>query len=143
MSDAASLLDTNVFIHAQTSDRWSEECKRFLAALEQGMVQAQLEPVVLHELSSALSRYLKQWTRIDVAIYLKAILSWSGVQGDKGLMADTIDRWVSTPDLAFVDAHLAALAARRSCGIYTKNVRELTAQGICVPATLPSGSSSD
>jgi predicted nucleic acid-binding protein len=133
------LLDTNIFIHAQSNDRFSVECRRFLLALQDGRARAHLDPLVLHELSFVLPRYLKQWTRIDVAIYLKAILSWSGVQGEKNLMVETVDRWVGTPHLAFVDAYLAALAARRSCAVYAKNVRELTGQGVQVPDTLPDG----
>jgi hypothetical protein len=34
----AGLLDTNVFIHAHTTDANGEECRRFLAALEAGSV---------------------------------------------------------------------------------------------------------
>lgn len=140
MSDpAVSLLDTNVFIHAPTNDRWSEECAWFLDALRRGAAQAWLEPVVLHELTYVLPGYPKQLTRVDVANYLATLLTWPGVQGDKILLSDALSRWAGTPGLAFVDAYLASLAARRGCAIYTKNVRELAGQGVPVPETLPHG----
>lgn len=44
------LVDTNVFIHAHTTDAASQECRDFLRALEAGTVRAQLEPIILHEL---------------------------------------------------------------------------------------------
>ena len=133
------LLDTNVFIHAHTTDSISEECRRFLAALERGRVQAHLEPLILHELSYALPHYVKQMTRQQVAEYLLMVLSWDGVQGDKAVMVDAVQRWQGTPGLSFVDAYLASLAAERSCPVYSKNVRELKAQGVTVPDSLPVG----
>lgn len=51
MAEQAGLLDTNVFIHAYAQDTASEECRSFLIALEAGRVAAQLDPMVLHELS--------------------------------------------------------------------------------------------
>jgi predicted nucleic acid-binding protein len=135
---ADGLLDTNVLLHAQTTDRHSTECRRFLAALEAGRSRARLEPLVLHELSYALRHYLKQLTREDVARYLLTVLSWDGVTGEKDLMTDAVQRWASSRDLAFVDAYLAAVAARRGCAVYTKNVAELKAQSVNTPTTLPS-----
>jgi len=130
-------LDTNVFIHAQTNDRCGEECRRFLRALELGTVQAVLDPIVLHEVSYALPRYLQQLTRPDVAAYMLVMVGLDGVIADKGLPVDTIKRWRDTPGLAFVYAYLAAVAATRTCPVYTKNVRELQGQGITVPDPLP------
>jgi predicted nucleic acid-binding protein len=132
------LLDTNVFIHAHATDRFSDECRRFLFAVEQGEVPAHLEPLILHELSYALPHYVKQMTRAQVAEYLLMVLSWKGVQGDKDLMVDAVERWRSTSGLSFTDAYLAALARRRQCAVYTKNVREFEGQGVAVPQPLPS-----
>jgi len=132
------LLDTNTFIHAMTHDAHSEECSRFLAALEDGRVDAWLEPIVLHELSYALRRWRKEITREEIAEYLLVILGWPGVRGDKESMINAVERWSATPGLAFVDAYLAALASRRGAVIYTKNARDFTQQGIAVPQPLPS-----
>ena len=97
-----------------------------------------LEPLVLHELSYALPHYAKQLTRDKVAEYLLMVLSWDGVHGDKDTMVETVMRWRATSGLAFVDAYLATLARQWGCAVFTKNVRELTAQGASVPLRLPS-----
>ena len=134
---ADGLLDTNVFIHAYTRDTMAQECRGFLVALEQGTVRARLEPVVLHELTYTLPRYMKQMTRDDVAVYLSMVLSWPGVLGEKDVLVDAVERWWRTPGLAFVDAYLAALAVQEGCPVYTKNVRDLVGQGVQVPDPLP------
>src|SRR5690349_5491705 len=121
----AGLLDTNVFLHAHTHDAFSEECGRFLAALEAGDVSARLEPLILHELSYALPHYLKQMTRADMAEYLLMVLAWPGVRGDKATMIDAVQRWRVSAGLAFADAYLAALASRERTVVFTKNVDEL------------------
>ena len=134
---AGGLPDTNVFIHAHTNDAFATECRGCLRALARGQVQAHLEPIILHELSYALPRYVKQMKREDVAAYLLMVLSWTGVQGEKDAMAEAVERWWQTPSVAFVDAYLATLAVRRGCPVYTKNVRDLQGQGIEVPQPLP------
>ncbi len=131
------LLDTNVFIHAHTRDRWAAECRAFLTAIENGKVSAVIEPLVLHELSYALPHYVKQMTREQVGEYLLMVLRWEGVQGDKDTLVETVMRWRATPGLAFVDAYLAVLARQRGCPVFSKNVKELAAQGVVVPARLP------
>ena len=133
------LVDTNVFIHAHANDRFSAECRAFLLALEQGRVEAHLEPIVLHELSYALPRYVKQMTRQETAAYLAMVIGWDGIQGDKHVMADAVQRWHDTAGLSFADAYLSALAWQRGCPVYTKNVREVAGQGIQTPDPLPVG----
>ena len=137
LDDEPGLLDTNIFVHAHTHDAHAEGCRRFLAALETGGVRARLEPIILHELSYTLPRYLKQMSRADVAVYLLTVLSWPGVEGDKAVMIDTVARWARTPGLAFADAYLAALAGQRGCSVYTLNLRELRGQGVDAPSPLP------
>jgi predicted nucleic acid-binding protein len=133
------LIDTNVFIHAQTTDHRSDECRRFLQAIERGAVSVVLDPLVLHELSYTLRRYRKQITRNEIAQFLISVLRWPGVQGDRDLMIDTVERWSSTDELAFVDAYLGARAAREDRPVYTLNVRDLERQGATVPQPLPEG----
>lgn len=137
MPDAPGLLDTNVFIHAHTRDSASVECRRFLAALEVGGVRAVMDPLMLHELSYALPHYLKQMARADVAEYLPMILSWDGVQGEKGMLVDAVERWRDSSGLSFADAYLASVAVEQDRPIYSKNVRELHGQGAVVPNPLP------
>jgi predicted nucleic acid-binding protein len=136
---AEGLLDTNIFIHAHTTDALSGQCRGFLAALEEGRVQARLEPLILHELSYALRHHLRQMTRDDLAQYLVTVLSWPGVVGDKDLLVGTVQRWQQAPGLSFADAYLAELAVRRGVPVHTKNVRELAGQRVEVPDPLPQG----
>jgi predicted nucleic acid-binding protein len=86
------LLDANVFIHAQTNDISSQECREFLQAVERGSVRVEIPPVVLHELTYALPRYLRQLSRADVATYLLSVLHWPGIRGDNELMIDAVKR---------------------------------------------------
>lgn len=130
-------LDTNVFIHAYARDPFTEECRRFLLAVERGRLRAVLDPVVIHELSYALPRYLKQLTREDVAEYLLMVVGWDGIQCGKDVLVDALQRWRATPGLGFTDAYLATLAAGSGSPAYTKNVAEFRAQGVDVPEPLP------
>src|SRR5688572_13500180 len=94
------LLDTNIFIHAMTHDAQSEECRRFLLALEEGRVEAWLDPLVLHELSYVIRTYLKQSSRESIARYLLVVLQWQGILGDKDLMVNTVERWRQAPGVS-------------------------------------------
>jgi predicted nucleic acid-binding protein len=132
------LLDTNVFVHAYANDSQTAECRGFLLALRDGRVRARLEPLVLHELSYSLPRYVKQMTRGQLANYFLAILEWDSIEGEKALMVDAVERWRDNPGLGFVDAYLAAIATTRRCPVFTKNVRDLVGQGAVVPEPLPS-----
>ncbi len=138
MSDLPGLVDTNVFIHAQSSDALSEECRGFLRAVEAGRLSVRLDPLVVHELTYALPHYRKGMTRAEVAEFLLAVLAWDGIAGERSVLIDAVQRWQATPSLAFVDAYLAAQAAADGCSVYTKNVRDLAGQGIGVPSPLPS-----
>jgi predicted nucleic acid-binding protein len=131
------LVDTNVFIHAQTHDPFAEECLRFLEAIASGSMHAELDPMVLHELSYALPHYRKGMSRDEVAEYLLAILAWPGLIGPKGLLAHAVERWRGIAGLAFVDAYLAARAAGEQRAVYTKNISDLRGEGIEVPDPLP------
>ncbi len=133
------LIDTNVFIHAQTTDQRSEECRRFLRAVQEGRITVRLEALVLHELTYALPHYRTHMSRADITEYLLAILAWEGVRGEIDLLVETVERWAATPNLAFVDAYLVSVADHDQLPVYTLNVRHLTAQGVDVPSPLPDG----
>jgi predicted nucleic acid-binding protein len=96
-----------------------------------------LDPLVLHELTYVLPRYVQQMSRADVARYLEAVLSWPGIIGDTDTMIDAVERWGSTPGLSFADAYLAARAAAEARPVFTTNIRELRGQGVDVPDPLP------
>lgn len=131
------LLDTNLFIHAYTSDQHSLECQKFLAAISRGEVQGWLDMLVVHEITYSLPRYVKEFTRESLADYLIDITDWPGVLCDRDVLVDALTRWKVTPGLSFVDAYLAAVAITQGVAVFTKNVRELTAQGAEVPVPLP------
>ncbi len=130
------LIDTNVFIHSLTNDPQSADCRAFVVSVAHGETHVRLEFPVLHELSYALPRRIKQMDRTDVVRYLTMVINWPGVHGDKATMLATVDRWSRTRGLAFVDAYLSVLALDRSCPVYTKNAREIRAQGVTVPDPL-------
>lgn len=133
---AEGFIDTNVFIHALSHDRYADECLRFLGQVQQGHVVVHLHPLVVHELSYALPHYRKGMTKAEVAVHLLTVLGWSGIRGPISELVDAIERWRDTPGLAFVDAFLAACALRDGVPVYTKNIRELAGQGAVVPDPL-------
>jgi predicted nucleic acid-binding protein len=131
------LVDTNIFIHAHATDRHSAECRRFLAALESGSVQARIEPITLHELSYALPHYIKSMTRRDVAEYLLVVLQWPGLGGEKDLMVDAISTWLESLSIGFADAYLTARSKALDCPVYTKNLRDFAGLPVVTPDPLP------
>jgi len=131
------IVDTNVFIHAHTSDRHSAECRRFLAALESGRVRARLEPITLHELSYALPHYIKDMTRRDVAEYLLVVLQWPGLEGEKEVMVDAVSTWLESLSIGFAGAYLTARAKALDCPVYTKNLRDFAGLPVAAPDPLP------
>lgn len=132
------VLDTNIFVHAYTTDEHSAECQRFLAAIVRGDVQGWLDVLVVHELTYVLPRYVKQFTREALADYLINVIDWPGVMCDRAILAEALTRWKMTPGASFVDAYLAAVATRQGIPVYTKDVRDFAAQRIEVPVPLPS-----
>ena len=94
---------------------------------------------MLHELSYSLRYDAKQMTRAEIAQFLLSVLSWPGVDGDKDVMVEAVQRCGGTPGLGFVDAYLAMLAIRQHRPVYTKNVNEFAGQGVGVPGLLPDG----
>ncbi|MBI2964752.1 MAG: PIN domain-containing protein [Chloroflexi bacterium] len=131
------VVDTNVFIHAQTHDALADECLDFLEAIEEARLQARLDPMVLHELSYALPHYRRGMSRDEVAEYLLVILAWEGIVADKSTLIQSVERWRDTDGLGFVDAYLAVVASTEGAPVYSKNVRELRGQGVVVPDRLP------
>jgi hypothetical protein len=68
------------------------------------------------------------------------VLSWVGIVGETDLLIETAERWAGTPGLSFVDAYLAAFATRYRCRVFTKNLREMSGQGVDAPSPLPTDS---
>ena len=137
-SDGIGYLDTNIVIHSLTSDEHSAECLAFLHALERGDVFAELDVLVLHELTYMGPRYRKQYARADVTRLLIWLVGLEGIKCDRDLLTETLKRWASSDALGFVDAHLLELAKRLDRPIYTKNAKHFVGQGVPIPDPLPS-----
>jgi predicted nucleic acid-binding protein len=134
---AIGFIDTNVFVHAHANDTFSEECRAFLLALERGTIHVRLDPLVLHELSYALPRYLKQMAdRRQLAEYLLMVIDWPGIIAEKDLLRTAVENWWPRHGISFVDAYLGAIAVRNACPVDTKNVKDLSALGVEVPQPL-------
>lgn len=131
------LIDTNIFLHAQSRDALAGECLAFLASIERGDIKVRLEVVVLHELSYALPRLRRDLNRPEVAEYLLAVLAWPGVTGDTAAMIHAVRRWRDQEGISFVDAYLASLARRDGCAVYTKNLSDFRSTGVELPSPLP------
>src|SRR5688572_2438902 len=127
------LVDTNVFIHANTTDALSEECARFLTALKDGRQFARLEEAVVHELSFAWRHVFQQASRDDIATYLLTVLTWPGiVVDDRSRLIGAVRRWQAS-SIGFIDALLSEKALEEDRPVYTKNRRDFRRQGVDVP----------
>jgi predicted nucleic acid-binding protein len=130
------LLDSNIFIHALTHDAHSTVCQGLLRALSAGTDRAILDPIVVHELTYVLPRYVKQMTRGDVSQYLTSVISWEGVVADKETLTEALRLW-STRPVGFIDAYLGARAAGEDRPVYSRNVGDLQSCGAVVPEKWP------
>jgi predicted nucleic acid-binding protein len=136
---AEGILDTNILVHALMRDSVSEECRDLLRAIGIGQERAILDPLVVHEATYALQRVVRL-SRSAAADYLLDVLAWPGIIADRPVLVDALGRWKATQGLGFVDAYLVARASIEGVPIYSKNIRELVAQGATVPDPLPGAS---
>jgi hypothetical protein len=105
--------------------------------LQAGTQTAVLDSVVVHELTYAWPRYVKDASKDDIARYILGVLRMPGVTGETELLADVVRRW-QTSSISFVDCLLLERALRDGVPVYTKNVRDFRSQGVEVPDPLPS-----
>ncbi len=143
------LLDTNVFLHAQAHDAHTEVCRRLLHAIAAGDRAAWIDPMVLHELTYVLPRYVKGMPRCAVSLYVRTVLSWPGIRmEDKPFWTSVLDTWDGDPQLNWTDAVLVERSRQTGGGIWTQNVRDFERHGFPrfggrdavapTPLTLPS-----
>ena len=130
------LLDTNIFVHALTHDAHSAACQGLLQALSAGTSRAVLDPVVVHELTYVLPRYVKQMTRSDIAQYITSVISWDGVVADKETLTEALRLW-SMQHVGFIDAYLGARAVGEDRPVYSRSVVDLESCGAVVPKDWP------
>ncbi len=131
------VIDSNVIMHALTHDENSQECSAFMACLRDGKLRARLEPYVVHELTYAIPRLEKGWSKERLAETLLLVIDFPGVQCDRALLKSAIGRWVSKPGVSFVDALLWAQAANTGSSVFTINTRHFEGAGVDAPRPLP------
>lgn len=135
---SAGLLDTNVLIHALTTDAKGEECRAFLARLRSGEQSCVLTSVVAFEFTYAVGRYAKQMTRAEIGEYLISVMVLPSVMLEDDLLIDAIRLWSGTPDLGFVDAYLGQRAERDQVPVFTKNLKHFRQFDVELPDPLES-----
>ena len=129
-------IDTNVFIHALTNDPLHEECLGFLNSIQVGSFRVRIHPLVIHELTYALPRYLKQMTKDDIGKFVLSVLSWPGVISEDPYIGHAVRVWMKGNRIQFVDAYLGVVAQAQGAHVYTKNVRHFEEEGFDVPRSL-------
>ena len=118
-------IDTSVFLHAQAHDQHTEACQALLRAAAEGRVSVSLDPLVVHELTYVLPRYVKGMPRSDVALYVRSVLSWSGVVlEDLPLWLSVLEAWEADAHLSWTDAVLIQRALLADRPIWTRNHRD-------------------
>ena len=129
MSDG--YVDTNVFLHAQAHDPHTTACQALLRSAAVGTVTMWLDPLVLHELTYVLPRYVKQMTRTDVALYVRTVLNWPGIQmDDKSLWLGVLETWEVDARLSWTNAVLIQRALETERGVWSRNYRDFARYAI-------------
>lgn len=110
------------------SDPYRAQGLAILEALEDGVSEGWIEPLVVHELTYVLSRLPAFRDRAAVHRYLQTILLKEGVQAaDKSALLAALTRW-RTEGSGFVDSWLAVLAWRRGlpvCSVHAQDFPDL------------------
>jgi predicted nucleic acid-binding protein len=131
------LLDTNVVIHSLTRDEHAEECRLFVQRISDGDIAVIVDPLVVHEITYLLPRYVKQMSRREVGDFVESLLQMPGVSGEIDHLRAAIGLWKEHPGAGFVDCYLAVRALDANLPVFTKNVRDLRTLGAQVPDPLP------
>jgi predicted nucleic acid-binding protein len=133
---SGGLIDTNVLIHALTTDRQSQDCREFLLRVRQGEQSFTLTTVVVYELTYALGRYKKEMSRLEIGDYLISVMALPNVRVDDDALFGAVRAWSMNPELGFADAYLGVRAERERVPVYTKNVRHFRSFDVEVPNPL-------
>jgi len=133
MSDRAGLLDSNVVMEALKHGESSETCRQFLLAVADGRISVVLDPIVVHELTYTIPRYLKGADRERIVDTLLVILGSRGALDPSSLLGSALVAWRDDPALSFADAYLGTIALSQDRPVYTLNRKDFERQGIDVP----------
>lgn len=130
------LIDTNVLIHALTTDRQSQECREFLLKVRTGEQSFTLTSVIVYELTYALGRYKKEMSRAEIGDYLISVMALPNVRVDDDALFGAVRVWSLNPEIGFADAYLGVRAERDHVPVFTKNVRHFRQFDVEVPDPL-------
>lgn len=137
MSLTEGFVDTNVFLHAQSHDEHSRWCRELLRCAANGTLSLAIDPIVLHELTYVLPRYVQQMGRRDVALYLRTVVAWPGiVLHDEPFWLSVLDTWESDGRLSWADAVLIRRAQAAERPVWTRNHRDFARYSLA-PAAWP------
>jgi predicted nucleic acid-binding protein len=128
-----AILDTSVVLDALTRDVWSDACRRFLRQVERGDLRVVVAPVVIHELTYAIPRYLQGASRSQVTDIILVLLKGEGTVDPTGFLESSLLCWRDTPGLSYVDAYLGTWALAEGLPVYSVNRRDFLRQGVEVP----------
>lgn len=123
-------LDTSVFTVALQNHEHSDACRELLSAVEQGTVQAVVDPVVLCELAYMLVKptfvppHMPARTPREVAEFLISLAGWSGLAiVERDIVVSALQSWQRGQSDDLVDAYLHARAAASGDVVCTVNRR--------------------
>lgn len=120
-------VDTNVFLHAQANDAHTSACRSLLRAAAAGELVLHLDPLVLHELTYVLPRYVKTMKRADVALYCRSVLQWPGMYLEhRPFWLAVLETWESDDRLSWTDAVLVNRARETVLPVWSRNHRDFT-----------------
>jgi len=120
-------VDTNVFLHAQAHDAHTAPCRALLRAAATGELVLRLDPLVLHELTYVLPRYVKTMTRADVALYCRSILQWPGMRLEEvPFWLAVLETWEADVRLSWTDAVLIRRAQDTALALWSRNHRDFS-----------------
>ncbi len=120
-------VDTHVFLHAQAHDAHTASCRALLRAAAAGELVLRLDPLVLHELTYVLPRYVKTMTRADVALYCRAILQWPGIRLEEmPFWLAVLETWEADLRLSWTDAVLIRRAQDTALALWSRNHRDVS-----------------
>lgn len=120
-------VDTNVFLHAQANDAHTSGCRALLRAAADGQITLRVDPLVLHELTYVLPRYVKTMTRSDVVLYCRSVLQWPGIHLDEApFWLMVLETWEADERLSWTDAVLIRRAQDTALPLWSRNHRDFT-----------------
>lgn len=120
-------------IHSLSNDANTPSAQAFLSLIESGEVHVVVDPLVIHELTYAFSRFPREFPKDRVAGITLSLLDVSGGSTMDSTLRGAIEVWRDTPGLSFVDAYLGTRAASENLPVYTVNRKDFLRQGVDAP----------